>query len=197
VTSSWQRLEDDRPFFVGLMLKVTSRASWRCAPRSAGRRPGACDDPVRVRNDASTKWRGAGEVYRLLAPLGYEIGRLFPNHVDFLDYSYDGDHFRMGNYVVVRDERLGGLLAWDGGTSRTDVERTGGYRSVPRPMMSTTQVSRDDDQLIVRPSSNLFPDHVALGALLPYGPDPPHCGENRCPNTLSRTRKLVTPAEPA
>lgn len=49
------------------------------------------------------------EIYALLD--GYEIGRVYPNHVDFQPYSYAHDHFRMGNMIAVRDAELRRLLA--------------------------------------------------------------------------------------
>ena len=52
-----------------------------------------------------------GEVYELLAPNGYWIGRLFPNHVAFKDYEYADDNFRMGNFVATRDSRLKAMLS--------------------------------------------------------------------------------------
>ena len=42
------------------------------------------------------------QIYELLGPLGYEIGRIGPRGVDFKPYRYADDHFRMGNYLAVR-----------------------------------------------------------------------------------------------
>jgi FkbM family methyltransferase len=42
------------------------------------------------------------EVYRLLGPLGYITGRLYPDGVEFRPYSFEDDHFRMGNYIAVQ-----------------------------------------------------------------------------------------------
>jgi FkbM family methyltransferase len=47
-----------------------------------------------------------GQIYELLSPLGYSIGRLFPNHVDFRPYSLQDETFRMGNYIAVCDDAL-------------------------------------------------------------------------------------------
>jgi len=45
-----------------------------------------------------------GDFYSLLAPLGYRIGRLFPDGVAFKDYSvFHDEHFRAGNYIAIRD----------------------------------------------------------------------------------------------
>jgi FkbM family methyltransferase len=49
------------------------------------------------------------DIYGLLP--GYSIGRAFPDHVEFRDYSYADENFRMGNYVAVRDPALRDLLA--------------------------------------------------------------------------------------
>jgi len=46
-----------------------------------------------------------GDFYALLEPLGYKIGRLFPDGVAFKDYSlFHDEHFRAGNYIAVRSE---------------------------------------------------------------------------------------------
>lgn len=70
-----------------------------------------------------------GQAYRLLTPHGYRIGRLFPDHVAFADYSYGSDHFRMGNYIAVRDQRLQGVLA--------------GTRRAPRPTRARPTIVTD------------------------------------------------------
>lgn len=55
------------------------------------------------------------QVYDLLIPEGYVIGRLYPNHVAFSPYRYDQETFRMGNYIAVRDRRLEEMLTTGGG----------------------------------------------------------------------------------
>jgi FkbM family methyltransferase len=40
------------------------------------------------------------QVYQLLAPKGYAIGRLYPDGVRFKPYELGDDHFRMGNYIA-------------------------------------------------------------------------------------------------
>jgi FkbM family methyltransferase len=42
------------------------------------------------------------EIYALLTPRGYTIGRLYPDGVDFKEYALGDDHFRMGNYIAVQ-----------------------------------------------------------------------------------------------
>ena len=42
------------------------------------------------------------EIYKLLEPLGYVIGRLHADHVKFKPYEFSDDHFRMGNYIAVK-----------------------------------------------------------------------------------------------
>jgi FkbM family methyltransferase len=46
--------------------------------------------------------RRLADVYELLVPHGYVIGRIFPRSVEFKDYSISDDHFRMGNYIAVQ-----------------------------------------------------------------------------------------------
>jgi FkbM family methyltransferase len=46
-----------------------------------------------------------GDFYALLKPLGYQIGRLFPDGVAFKEYSlFHDEHFRAGNYIAVKSE---------------------------------------------------------------------------------------------
>jgi FkbM family methyltransferase len=40
------------------------------------------------------------EIYKLLEPHGYMIGRLYPDGVKFKKYQFDDDNFRMGNYIA-------------------------------------------------------------------------------------------------
>ncbi len=42
-------------------------------------------------------------IYQILAPLGYRIGRVYPDHVEFKDYDFCDEHYRMGNYVAVKE----------------------------------------------------------------------------------------------
>ncbi|WP_013322346.1 FkbM family methyltransferase [Gloeothece verrucosa] len=43
-----------------------------------------------------------GDVYHLLAPYGYSIGRLYPTGVKFKPYNlFEDENFRMGNYVAI------------------------------------------------------------------------------------------------
>jgi FkbM family methyltransferase len=55
------------------------------------------------------------DFYELLAPRRYVIGRLYPTSVDYKRYDLFGDeHFRMGNYIAVKDDEL----AFIGATKR-------------------------------------------------------------------------------
>lgn len=52
------------------------------------------------------------DVYEILSPFGYTIGRVFPNRVAFKQYEVFDDHFRMGNYIAVKaDDALHALLS--------------------------------------------------------------------------------------
>lgn len=50
------------------------------------------------------------QVYDILGPAGYHIGRLYPDHVGFQTYDYGADDFRMGNFIAVRSTELARLL---------------------------------------------------------------------------------------
>jgi FkbM family methyltransferase len=62
-----------------------------------------------IQFEYGTTWLAARtllrDVYDLLLPLGYKIGRLFPDGVRFKDYHLDDEHFRMGNYIAVKANR--------------------------------------------------------------------------------------------
>jgi FkbM family methyltransferase len=68
--------------------------------RSAGRRPRV------IQFEYGATWLPARhnlqEAYALLEPLGYRIGRLYPDGVEFKPYAFADDHFRMGNYVAAQ-----------------------------------------------------------------------------------------------
>jgi hypothetical protein len=44
------------------------------------------------------------EVYNILGPIGYEIGRLYPRKVDFKAYAIPDENLRMGNYIAVKND---------------------------------------------------------------------------------------------
>jgi FkbM family methyltransferase len=50
-------------------------------------------------------------IYDLLQPHGYALGRLYPSHVDFRPYAYADDNFRMGNFIAVKPSKLKAMLA--------------------------------------------------------------------------------------
>jgi FkbM family methyltransferase len=50
------------------------------------------------------------QVYDILAPAGYKIGRLYPDQVGFRDYDWSADDFRMGNCIAVKSPELAALL---------------------------------------------------------------------------------------
>ncbi|MBL6082474.1 FkbM family methyltransferase [Belnapia sp. T18] len=63
-----------------------------------------------IQFEYGTTWLPArtllSDAYNLLSPLGYKIGRLFPDGVRFKAYDFPQDeHFRMGNYIAVASER--------------------------------------------------------------------------------------------
>lgn len=48
--------------------------------------------------------RSLSDMYDLLQPHGYSIGRIYPKRVDFKRYELRDEHFRMGNYLAVRND---------------------------------------------------------------------------------------------
>ena len=62
-----------------------------------------------VQFEYGTTWVGPGrllrEAYELLTPYGFQIGRMYPDGIFFKSYErLEDDHFRMGNYLAVRDD---------------------------------------------------------------------------------------------
>ncbi|API58566.1 hypothetical protein BSL82_03930 [Tardibacter chloracetimidivorans] len=49
-------------------------------------------------------------IYDILEPHGYAIGKVYPNYVDFRPYEYKLDDFRLGNVVAVNDPKLQAAL---------------------------------------------------------------------------------------
>jgi FkbM family methyltransferase len=63
-----------------------------------------------IQFEYGTTWLPArtllSDAYDLLSPLGYRIGRLFPDGVRFKAYDFSQDeHFRVGNYIAVLGDR--------------------------------------------------------------------------------------------
>ena len=44
------------------------------------------------------------DFYSLLVPYGYKIGKIFPDYVDFRDYSFWDENFYMSNFLAVRSD---------------------------------------------------------------------------------------------
>src|SRR5690606_28408736 len=60
------------------------------------------------------------DTHAFLWSCGYSIGRLYPEHVEFRDYILEDEHFRMGNYICVKDPSLELLLkqGWEPRTTK-------------------------------------------------------------------------------
>lgn len=73
------------------------------------------DAPAMIQFEYGETWLPANETlekcHQFLSERGYFVGRLYPNHVDFKDYGYADDHFRMGNMIAVKSAELRDLLA--------------------------------------------------------------------------------------
>lgn len=71
--------------------------------------------PLMIQFEYGSTWIAGGELlYHTQARLeraGYHVGRLFPDHVEFKQFTWQDEHFRMGNYIAVRSKELMDLLA--------------------------------------------------------------------------------------
>ena len=48
-----------------------------------------------------------GRLHELLGSHGYAVGKIYPDYVEFRDYSLDDEDFVGPNYLAVRRERAG------------------------------------------------------------------------------------------
>jgi len=71
--------------------------------------------PRMIQFEYGDTWIPAGRLLyqtsAMLAACGYKIGRLYPHHVEFRDYSYADENFRMGNMIATREPDLLALLS--------------------------------------------------------------------------------------
>jgi len=51
------------------------------------------------------------DIQEKLEKAGYSVGRLYPDHVEFKEYYWSDEHFRMGNMIAVRDAELKAALS--------------------------------------------------------------------------------------
>jgi FkbM family methyltransferase len=95
-------------------LKIDVEGHEPAVLRGAQKMLASSDGPVIIQVEYGDTFIPSGstlkELYTLLEPHGFAIGRLYPNHVEFKNYSFSDDHFRMGNYIAVRHEGLKALL---------------------------------------------------------------------------------------
>ena len=47
------------------------------------------------------------DIYEMLEPLGFDIGKLYPNYVDFSPYSPMLENFLGPNYIAVHQQHSG------------------------------------------------------------------------------------------
>lgn len=71
--------------------------------------------PAMIQFEYGMTWiAGSGLLHdsqALLEGAGYKVGRLYPDHVEFKDYAWSDEHFRMGNMIAVKDPDLVRALA--------------------------------------------------------------------------------------
>lgn len=98
-----------------VLLKIDVEGAEAAVLRGASALIGGAEAPAMIQFEYGQTWIPFGETLRptweRLRKAGYAVGRLFPDHVEFKDYDYSEEHFRMGNYIAVRDPALKALLA--------------------------------------------------------------------------------------
>ncbi|MEM6827522.1 MAG: FkbM family methyltransferase [Pseudomonadota bacterium] len=99
------------------LLKIDTEGHDFAVLRGANTLLAGPDAPLMIQFEYGETWLPPCETlekcHKYLVDHGYALGRLYPNHVEFKDYSYEDDHYRMGNMIATRNEefirRLGGV----------------------------------------------------------------------------------------
>ena len=98
-----------------VLLKIDTEGHDFSVMRGATKLLHGPDAPLMIQFEYGDTWLPAKETLeecqRFLTEAGYMVGRLYPNHVEFKDYEYRDDHYRMGNMIAVRDSHLRDLLS--------------------------------------------------------------------------------------
>jgi len=98
-----------------VLLKIDTEGHDACVLAGGEKLLSGSAAPAMIQFEYGDTWLPAGktllQVQNKLEALGYSVGRLYPNHVHFKKYEYTDDHFRMGNMIAVRDDRLKRMLS--------------------------------------------------------------------------------------
>ncbi len=96
------------------LLKIDTEGHDACVLAGGEKLLSSPDAPAMIQFEYGDTWLPAGktllQVQNKLESLGYSVGRLYPNYVHFKKYEYTDDHFRMGNMIAVKDDRLKRML---------------------------------------------------------------------------------------
>lgn len=96
-------------------LKIDVEGHEAAVLRGARRLLAGAHAPMVVQFEYGHTWIGGGEVLyhtqMALEEAGYQVGRLFPDHVAFKKFDWQDEHFRMGNYIAAKDPNLIKILS--------------------------------------------------------------------------------------
>lgn len=97
-----------------VLLKIDTEGHDFAVMRGATKLLNSPNAPLMIQFEYGDTWLPAKETLeecqRFLTKAGYSVGRLYPNHVEFKEYEYQDDHYRLGNMIAVRDPVLRDLL---------------------------------------------------------------------------------------
>lgn len=95
-------------------LKIDVEGHEAAVLRGAQRLLSSPHAPVMIQFEYGQTWIAGGSLLYhtqiLLEEAGYRVGRLYPDHVGFKDFDWQDEHFRMGNYIAVKDSVIISML---------------------------------------------------------------------------------------
>ncbi|GGI67608.1 nodulation protein noeI- methyltransferase [Polymorphobacter multimanifer] len=97
------------------VLKIDVEGHEAAVLNGAGKLLASDNAPTMIQFEYGGTWiPSSATLYAAQACLegfGYAVGRLYPDHVAFKRYSWQDEHFRMGNMIAARGARLRKLLS--------------------------------------------------------------------------------------
>lgn len=97
------------------LLKIDVEGHEKAVLLGARNLLGGSEAPTMIQFEYGGTWIPSSvtlySVQTYLESFGYSVGRLYPDHVEFKDYSWYDEHFRMGNMIATNNEKLRHALA--------------------------------------------------------------------------------------
>ncbi len=97
------------------LLKIDVEGHERAVLFGAGELLAGDRAPAMIQFEYGGTWIPSGSmlfgVQTFLEGFGYSVGRLYPDHVEFGKYTWQNEHFRMGNMIAAKPPALVRMLA--------------------------------------------------------------------------------------